>query len=64
MIIKHTVSKVTSAVAKDKTKNKSSQRSFPLTKEALTIFESATESEETNRKAFDSEYKSNNYVFK
>ena len=64
MVIKHTVSKVTRAVEKDKTKNKSSHRSFPLTEEALSIFMDAKKAEEKYRKAFGAEYQSNNYVFK
>ena len=38
LTIQHTVSKVTKTVAKDKTKNASSFRSFPLTEEARRIF--------------------------
>ena len=64
MVIKHTVAKVTSAVAKDKTKNSSSHRTFPLTAEALEIFRNAKREEEQNRKAFGSEYQANSYVFK
>ncbi len=41
LTIKHTVSKVTKTVAKDKTKNASSHRSFPLTPAARAIFENA-----------------------
>lgn len=64
MVIKHTVSKVTKTVEKDKTKNKSSHRSFPLTDEALEIFQNAKRAEEYNRRAFGTEYQSNQYVFK
>ena len=59
-----TVSKVSSVVAKDKTKNASSHRTFPLTKEALDIFEKAKISETRNRAAFGREYQENPYVFK
>lgn len=38
LTIRHTVTKVTTAVAKDKTKNASSYRSFPLLPEARQIF--------------------------
>ena len=41
LTIKHTVSKVTTAVEKDKTKNASSYRSFPLTPEAREVFAAA-----------------------
>ena len=64
MVIKHTVSKVTKTVEKDKTKNKSSHRSFPLTDEAFEIFQNAKRAEEYNRRAFGTEYQSNQYVFK
>ena len=64
MVIKHTVSKVTKTVEKDKTKNKSSHRSFPLNDEALEIFQNAKRAEEYNRRAFGTEYQSNRYVFK
>jgi len=64
MVIKHTVSKVTKTVEKDKTKNKSSHRSFPLTDEAFEIFQNAKRAEGCNRRAFGAEYQSNQYVFK
>ena len=64
MTIRHTVSKVTEVVAKDKTKNASSRRTFPLTSEAVEIFTKANEQEERNRAAFGREYQENPYVFK
>lgn len=64
MTIRHTVSKVTEVVAKDKTKNASSRRTFPLTVEALEIFKVAKCQEEQNRIAFGREYQENSYVFK
>lgn len=64
MVIKHVVSKVTKTVEKDKTKNKSSHRSFPLTDEAFEIFQNAKWAEEYNRRAFGTEYQNNQYVFK
>ena len=64
MTIRHTVSKVTEVVAKDKTKNASSRRTFPLTAEALEIFKATKCQEEQNRIAFGREYQENNYVFK
>ena len=64
MTIRHTVSKVTEVVAKDKTKNASSRRTFPLTPEALEIFKAAKCQEEQNRIAFGREYQQNSYVFK
>ncbi len=62
--IRHTVSKVTKTVAKDKTKNASSRRSFPLTAEARAIFEKAREDERQNRQTCGKAYQNNPYVFK
>ncbi len=64
MTIRHTVSKVTKAVAKDKTKNASSRRTFPLTDEALQIFLNAKRKEAQYRNAFGCEYQENTYIFK
>lgn len=64
MTIRHTVSKVTEVVAKDKTKNASSHRTFPLTTEAFEIFRAAKCQQEQNRLAFGKEYQENSYVFK
>jgi integrase len=64
MTIRHTVSKVTKVVAKDKTKNASSRRTFPLTEDALRIFREAKSQEEQNRIAFGREYNENPFVFK
>lgn len=64
LTIKHTVSKVTKTVAKDKTKNASSHRSFPLTPEAIAIFQAAKQSEAENCRLFGKEYQHNPYVFK
>ena len=64
MTIRHTVSKVSTVVAKDKTKNASSHRTFPLTQEALDIFRNAKIQETRNRVAFGREYQENPYVFK
>ncbi len=64
LMIRHTVAKVTKVVAKDKTKNASSRRTFPLTDEALEIFQAAKCQEQQNRLAFGREYQENPYVFK
>lgn len=64
LTVKHTVSKVTKAVAKDKTKNASSFRSFPLTREARQIFADAKARELENRVLFGKSYQENDYVFK
>lgn len=62
--IRHTVSKVTKAVEKDKTKNATSYRSFPLTDEARRIFQAAKVEEQKNRQLFGKEYQESDYVFK
>lgn len=62
--IKHTVSKVTKAVEKDKTKNASSYRSFPLTDEARTIFLTAKAEEKENHRLMGRDYRENDYIFK
>lgn len=64
MTIKHTVCKVTKIVEKNKTKNASSFRTFPLTDEAIEIFKTAEADEQRNRKIFGEKYHENNYVFK
>lgn len=64
LTIKHTVSKVTKAIEKDKTKNAASFRSFPLTEEARSIFEAAKANEAENQKLFGKAYQKNDYVFK
>lgn len=64
LTIKHTVSKVTSVVEKDKTKTNSSRRTLPLLPMAKEIFLNLKEAENENRKLFGKEYKENDYVFK
>ena len=64
LTIKHTVSKVTKAVEKDRTKNASSFRSFPLTPEARAIFMTEKAREQANSALLRSAYLRNDYVFK
>ncbi|MBC8577277.1 tyrosine-type recombinase/integrase [Yanshouia hominis] len=64
LTIRHTVAKVKTAVEKDKTKNASSYRSFPLTKEAANLFRAIKEQEKENQKLFGKEYCRNDYIFK
>ena len=64
LTIQHTVTKVTKAVAKDKTKNASSYRSFSLNDESRHIFLTLREIEKRNRRLFGKEYQQNDYVFK
>ena len=64
LAICHTVVKVTSVVEKDKTKNRTSRRAFPLTPEARAIFAEAKRKEIENRRLFGADYTENPYVFK
>lgn len=64
LTIKHTVSRVTGSVAKDKTKNASSYRSFPLTEEARSIFQTAKAEEKENRHLMGRAYQETPYIFK
>lgn len=64
LTIKHTVSRVTVSVAKDKTKNTSSRRSFPLTEDSRAIFLTAKAQEEENRHLMGRAYEENSYIFK
>ena len=56
LAICHTVVKVTSVVEKDKTKNRTSRRAFPLTPEARAIFAEAKRKEIENRRLFGADY--------
>ena len=64
LTIKHTVTKVLETVEKDKTKNASSHRSFPLMKEVRTILLELKDKETANRKLFGREYVDNDYILK
>jgi len=64
LVIQHTVARITRKVEKDKTKNKSSYRSFPLTDEAAEIFRAAKAAEIENRRLCKKDYQLNDYVFK
>ncbi len=64
MTIRHTVSRVVKTVAKNKTKNLSSHRTFPLTDEAFEIFNTIKQQEEYYRSVFGKQYQENNYIFK
>ena len=64
LTIKHTVSKVTKTICKDKTKNSSSHRSFPLSPEARAIFAQAKADERINRQRCGADYEENDFIFK
>lgn len=59
----HTVVKVTETIEKDKTKSKSSKRSFPLLPEMREMFLSIQREQSANRKLFGKEYVKTEYVF-
>lgn len=63
LLIKHTVVKVTSIVEKDKTKSKSSYRSFPLLPEMREMFLSIKGAKDENRKLFGKSYIVTDYIF-
>lgn len=63
LTIRHTVTKVSKIVEKDKTKNASSYRSFPMTNEARTIFLAARDTQRENRLLFGKAYHESEYVF-
>ena len=62
--IRHTVSKCTSTIAKDKTKNISSRRIYPMLPEIRGILLDAKEKDRTNQALFGESYDKNDYVFK
>lgn len=64
LTIKHTVSKVTEVVEKDKTKNATSRRSFPLMPDIKQMLFQLKEQEKHNRKMFGKSYADNEYVLK
>lgn len=63
LTISHTVVKVTTIVEKDKTKNKSSHRSFPLLPEMREMFLALRREQEKCRKEFGRAYVKTDYVF-
>lgn len=63
LTVKHTVVKVTQTVAKDKTKSKSSHRSFPLLPEMRELFLSLQARQLENQRLFGKAYVKTNYIF-
>ena len=61
--IRHTVARVTKVVEKNKTKNASSFRSFPLTDDAVRLFKILLQQEQIYRNHFGKDYIYNDYVF-
>ena len=62
--IRRTVSKVTTVVAKDKTKNNSSRRSFPMTPDVKELLLGLKEQQKQDKKFFGKEYHDCDYVFR
>ena len=62
--IRRTVSKVTTVVAKDKTKNNSSRRSFPMTPDVKQLLLDLKAQQEHDKKFFGKEYHDCDYVFR
>ena len=63
LTVKHTVVKVSKTVAKDKTKSKSSYRSFPLLPEMRELFAALLENQRENSRLFGKSYVKTDYVF-
>lgn len=61
--IRRTVTKVTQTVEKDKTKNTSSYRSFPLTPDMEALFREVKAQQEKNKRLFARCYQDSDYVF-
>lgn len=64
LMIKHTVCMVSKRFEKDKTKNESSRRSFPLLPDIKNLLLDLKQQESENRKAFGKEYNENDYIFR
>lgn len=64
MTIRHTVAKVTQTVSKDRTKNATSRRTFPLTDDMIQLLQKMKDEENQNRVSYGNEYHENDYVFK
>lgn len=64
LTIKHTRVEGHKVIEKDKTKNQSSYRSFPMSDDIVLLFRLLKEDESYNRKIFGKEYIKNDYVFK
>ncbi len=61
--IKHTVVVQNSVIAKDKTKNKTSMRTYPLLDEVKEILVRIKSSQENNKRIFGNCYEQNDYIF-
>ena len=64
LTIRHTVSKVTAVVEKDKTKNASSHRTFPLLPDLREVLLRVRAEEQEDRRLMGKGYQENGYIFK
>lgn len=64
LTINHTVVHLKTVVAKNKTKSKSSRRTFPLIEDVRELLLELKEQEQENRRLFGKEYLDNPYIFK
>lgn len=64
LTIKHTRTRCNEIIEKDKTKTKSSLRSFPLSNDICNLFIKLKNEEKTNMKLFGKSYMKNDYIFK
>ncbi len=64
LTIQHTRTRCNEIIEKDKTKTKSSLRSFPLSDDVVNLIVKLKLQENRNKKLFGKDYVSNNYVFK
>ena len=61
--IEHTIAKVKTVIAKDKTKNKTSRRTLPMTPEIKSLLQSLKSQQGENKEAYGNTYNDNDYVF-
>lgn len=64
LTIQHTRTRCNEIIEKDKTKTKSSLRSFPLSDDVVNLFVNLKLQEKKNKKIFGKDYEQNDYVFK
>lgn len=63
LYVEHTVSKMKTTQAKDRTKTEAGYRSYPLTPEIETKLEQIRQAQDANRELFGNDYHENDYVF-
>ena len=63
LYIEHTVTKVRTAVAKDRTKTDASYRSYPIPEDIRKSLEAIRETQNRNRKLFGGTYQESDYIF-